>query len=121
MLGHNADKDERLSDATATSVIELGQVNDLLNLNSLLFKKAKWKICFNQGFLISMARIKSTEICKKICFLLMQLSSGWHQPHQEINTRAVDGTSQQLELYKVNESLYLAWTIDVLEENSNNV
>ncbi|KHN14987.1 Putative regulator of nonsense transcripts 1 [Glycine soja] len=118
---HNADKDERLSDATATSVIELGQVNDLLNLNSLLFKKAKWKICFNQGFLISMARIKSTEICKKICFLLMQLSSGWHQPHQEINTRAVDGTSQQLELYKVNESLYLAWTIDVLEENSNNV
>ncbi|KAH1226393.1 Helicase SEN1 [Glycine max] len=121
MLGHNADKDERLSDATATSVIELGQVNDLLNLNSLLFKKAKWKICFNQGFLISMARIKSTEICKKICFLLMQLSSGWHQPHQEINTRAVDGTSQQLELYKVNESLYLAWTIDVLEENSNNI
>lgn len=45
MLGHNADKDERLSDATATSVIELGQVNDLLNLNSLLFKKAKWKVC----------------------------------------------------------------------------
>lgn len=44
MLGHNADKDERLSDATATSVIELGQVNDLLNLNSLLFKKAKWKV-----------------------------------------------------------------------------
>ncbi|KAG4920415.1 hypothetical protein JHK86_049228 [Glycine max] len=119
---HNADEDERLSDAIATSVIELGQVSDLLKLNSLLFKKAKWKVCLNQSFLISMARIKSAEICKKICSLLMQLSSGWRQPHRNINIRVLDDTSsQQLELYKVNESLYLAWTIDVLEENSNYV
>lgn len=52
----------------------------------------------------------------------MQLSSGWRQPHRNINIRVLDDTSsQQLELYKVNESLYLAWTIDVLEENSNYV
>jgi len=69
-----------------------------------------------------MARIKSTEICQKICSLLRQLSSGWRQPKREINFGVVDDTSSQLlELYKVNESLYLVWTIDVIEENSNYV
>lgn len=113
---HNADEDERLSHAITTAMIELGQFGDLLNLNSPLFRETKWKICFSQSFLISMARIKSIEICKKICFLLVQLSSGWRQPHQEITIGVLD---DMLELYRVNESLYLAWTIDVVEENSN--
>lgn len=51
----------------------------------------------------------------------MQLSSGQHQPHQETNIGVLDSTSLMLELYKVNESLYLVWTIDILEENSNYV
>lgn len=69
-----------------------------------------------------MATIKSTEVCKKICSLLMKLSSGWRQPHQETNLGVAGYTcSQLLELYKVNELLYLAWTIDILEENSNYV
>ncbi|TKY47336.1 P-loop nucleoside triphosphate hydrolase superfamily protein [Spatholobus suberectus] len=79
---HNADEDERLSHAITTAIIELDQVGDLLNM---LFRKARWKVCFDQSFLISMARIKSAEICKKICSLLIQLSSGWRQPHWEIN------------------------------------
>ncbi|KAK7305621.1 hypothetical protein VNO77_43527 [Canavalia gladiata] len=117
---HNAEEDERLSYAIATAMIELGQVGDLLNLNSTQFRKARWKVCFNQSFLIFMTRMKSTEICKKICSLLMQLSNGSHQPHQEINIGVVDDTSSQLlELYRVDELLYLVWTIDVLEENSN--
>jgi len=69
-----------------------------------------------------MARIKNTEICQKICTLLRQLSSGWRQSKREINFGVVDDTSSQLlELYKVNESLHLVWTIDVIEENSNYV
>jgi senataxin len=42
---HSADEDERLSHVIATAMIELGQVGDLLNMNSLLFKKARWKVC----------------------------------------------------------------------------
>ncbi|XP_050880685.1 uncharacterized protein LOC127084308 isoform X1 [Lathyrus oleraceus] len=119
---HSADEDERLSHFIATAMIDLGQVRDLLNTNSLLFRKARWKVYFNQSFLNSMARIKSTEDCKKICSLLMLLSSGWHQPHQDINIRVVDDTSSQLlGLCKVNELLYLVWTINILEENSNHV
>ncbi|KAL5076958.1 hypothetical protein RYX36_015942 [Vicia faba] len=119
---HSADEDERLSHFIATAMIDLGQVRDLLNTNSLLFRKARWKVCFNQSFLISMARIKSTEDCEKICSLLMLLSSGWHQPHQDINFGVVDDTSSQLlGLCKVNELLYLVWTINILEENSNYV
>ncbi|KAK7387342.1 hypothetical protein VNO78_28069 [Psophocarpus tetragonolobus] len=119
---HNADEDDRLFHAIITAMIELGQVGDLLNLDSLLFRKARWKVFCSQNFLISIERIKRTEICKRICSLLMQLSSGWRQPHQEINFGVVDDTSfPLLELYKVNELLYLAWTIDVHEENSNYV
>ncbi|KAL2317854.1 hypothetical protein Fmac_031730 [Flemingia macrophylla] len=36
---HNADEDERLSHVITTATIELGQVGDLLNLNSMLFRK----------------------------------------------------------------------------------
>jgi len=43
---HSADEDERLSHAIATAMIELGQVGDLLNMSSLLFRKATWKVCF---------------------------------------------------------------------------
>jgi len=69
-----------------------------------------------------MGRIKSTEDCKKICSLLVQLSSGWHQPHREINIGVIDDTSSQLlGLCKVNELLYIVWTIDILEENSDYV
>ncbi|XP_058787781.1 uncharacterized protein LOC131662104 [Vicia villosa] len=119
---HSADEDERLSHFIATAMIDLGQVRDLLNTNSLLFRKARWKVCFNQSFLISMARIRSTEDCKKICSLLMLLSGGWHQPDKDINIGVVgDTSSQMLGLCKVNESLYLVWTISILEENSNSV
>ncbi|XP_014518833.1 uncharacterized protein LOC106776048 isoform X1 [Vigna radiata var. radiata] len=119
---HNADEDDRLSHAITNSIIDLGQVGDLLHLSSPLFRKARWKVCFNQSFLISMARIKSSEICQKICSLLRQLSSGWRQPKREINLGVVDDISSQLlELYKVNESLYLVWTIDIIKDNSNYV
>ena len=80
------------------------------------------QVCFNRSFLTTMARIKSTDVCKEICSVLMQLSSGSRQPHQEINIGVADDTcSQLLQLYKVNELLYLVWTIDILEENSNYV
>ncbi|XP_027190521.1 uncharacterized protein, partial [Cicer arietinum] len=62
---HSADEDERLSHVIAIAIIELGQVGDLLNMNYLLFRKARWKVCFNQSFRFSMTRINSTEDCKK--------------------------------------------------------
>lgn len=42
---HSVDEDERLSHFIATAMIDLGQVRDLLNTNSLLFRKARWKVC----------------------------------------------------------------------------
>lgn len=55
---HNADEDERLSYAIATAMIELGQVGDLLNMNSLLFRKARWKVCCLKLFLLFFSIIK---------------------------------------------------------------
>ncbi|XP_061360518.1 uncharacterized protein LOC133304491 isoform X2 [Gastrolobium bilobum] len=115
---HNADEDERLSHAIATAMIELGQLGDLLDMNSMFFRKARWKVFFNQSFMISLARIKSTEVCKKIFSLLVQLSSGWRQPHQVINVGVVDDTSSQLlELYKIARDIdiwYRNYSVDIL-------
>lgn len=48
---HNADEDERLSHVIANAMIELGQVVDLLNMNSLIFRKARCKVCCLKLFL----------------------------------------------------------------------
>lgn len=48
---HNANEDERLSHVIATAMIEIGQVGDLLNMNSTLFRKEGWKVCFLKLFL----------------------------------------------------------------------
>jgi senataxin len=55
---HSADEDERLSHVIATAMIELGQVGDLLNMNSLLFKKARWKVCCLNLFLCLILLLK---------------------------------------------------------------
>lgn len=41
----NADEDKRLLKAIIDSLVERGQLYDLLNMNSLLFKDARWKVC----------------------------------------------------------------------------
>lgn len=42
---HNADEDESLAEAITAALVELDQVGNLLNMDSLLFRKAKWKVC----------------------------------------------------------------------------
>lgn len=49
---HNACEYERLSHAIATAMIELDQVGHLLDMNSLLFRKARWKVCCVKLFLL---------------------------------------------------------------------
>ncbi|KAF8398737.1 hypothetical protein HHK36_014595 [Tetracentron sinense] len=114
-----ADEDKSLVDAILAALVEHGQLYDFLNMDSLVFRNARWKVYFSDDFWKSMARIKSVKTRKEVVTLLMKLSSGWRHPHKQRNLNFVDGTSQSLELYTVNGLLKLVWTIDVLEENSN--
>lgn len=55
---HNADEDDRLSHAITNSIIDLGQVGDLLHLSSPLFRKARWKV-------------RNLELFSRLCFYLI--------------------------------------------------
>jgi hypothetical protein len=45
---YEANEDKRLAQAITAALVELGELDILLNKDSLLFKKAKWKVheCF---------------------------------------------------------------------------
>ncbi|CAL2244485.1 unnamed protein product [Prunus armeniaca] len=119
---HNADEDNNLAQAIAVALLELGQLHSLLNIDSFLFKNARWKVCFTREFQKSLAMIKDTVICREVFNLLTKLSSGWRRAQKDKGIIVHDGTcAQLLEKYKVNRLLSLIWTVDILQQNSEYV
>ncbi|KAF9624453.1 hypothetical protein IFM89_011461 [Coptis chinensis] len=116
----DAEKDETLAKTLIDSMLQHGQLDDLLNTNSMLFRGARWKLIFWDDFGMSLARIKNVETRKEVLSLLMKLSNGWrHPPQRQKNLILLDGTSSQLlELYEVHGLLNLLWTVDVIMEGS---
>ncbi|BBG98601.1 P-loop containing nucleoside triphosphate hydrolases superfamily protein, partial [Prunus dulcis] len=110
---HNADEDNNLALAIAAALLELGQLHSLLNIDSFLFKNARWKVCFTSEFQKSLAMIKDTVICREV---------GWRRAQKDKGIIVHDGTcAQLLEKYKVNRLLNLIWTVDILQQNSEYV
>ncbi|KAI3977462.1 hypothetical protein MKX01_000375 [Papaver californicum] len=117
----SVDDDKMLSKAVTDALIELNQLDDLLNMDSLLFKGAKWKVIFGDGFWSSLSGIKSVEARKNLVALLMKLSSGWRQRSQrEKELKTNDGAvAQLLRRNQINGRLNLIWTTDIAKEKSN--
>ncbi|XAR73623.1 hypothetical protein NMG60_11007658 [Bertholletia excelsa] len=116
---HNATDDKNLAQAVAGALIEHNQIDTLFKADSQLFINAKWKVCFSNDFLKSMNSIKNVEVKKEVISLVQRLSSGWRLNYQEDGFPNWNGTSLELlELYKVNGLLSLAWTVDIVRENS---
>ncbi|XP_062110913.1 uncharacterized protein LOC133822556 isoform X2 [Humulus lupulus] len=107
---HNANEDKNLAVAITAALVQLKQIQLLPNLDSLLFREAKWKVCFNNDFWTSMARVKDYECCKEILSLLVKLSCGWRN----------GASSQLVECYKVKQ-MSIVWTVDLLLENSHHI
>ncbi|KAL2528127.1 P-loop containing nucleoside triphosphate hydrolase superfamily protein [Forsythia ovata] len=119
---YNAFEDKNMGQAITSALIELGQLNLLFDMNSPLFQKAKWKVCFSDEFTKSMSKIPDTDICKEVLSLLEKLSTGWRLLHKHEILGNLDGPSSQfLELYDVKEPFKLIWSIDILRENSNEI
>ncbi|KAJ6364485.1 hypothetical protein OIU76_029440 [Salix suchowensis] len=99
--------------------IELGQLDELFNANSLLFSNARWKFCFSNNFRKSIMKVK-IKARQEVITLLVKLSSGWRQSPEEKNIIVPDGTSSELlENYRVNDKLSLIWTVDIVKEKKN--
>ncbi|KAM7523913.1 hypothetical protein LguiA_013815 [Lonicera macranthoides] len=116
---YNANEDKNLDKAIKGALLELGQIDTLFNMDSLLFKEAKWKVCFSDEFLKSMTRIKDLNIRKEVLTLLTKLSSGWRCAQKDKIVNGVTGTcSMLMEQYNANGEFNLIWTVDILTENS---
>ncbi|PIA63253.1 hypothetical protein AQUCO_00200937v1 [Aquilegia coerulea] len=116
----NVDEDETLSEALIDSMLKLDRLQDLLNMDSILFRSARWKVMFCDEFCKSLARIKSEKTREDVVSILVKLSHGWRNPPQEPRKLSLmDGTSSQLlEHYKVPGLLNLLWTVDIMKEDS---
>ncbi|XP_004295335.1 PREDICTED: uncharacterized protein LOC101293470 [Fragaria vesca subsp. vesca] len=119
---HNADEDSNLAQAITTALLELDQLHSLLNIGSMLFKNAIWKVCFTGDFLNSIRKIKDTAILGEVLALLTSLSRGWRSPHKDKGNVVYDGTSAQLlEKYKIKGHMNIIWTVDIIQENAHYV
>ncbi|KAM7523914.1 hypothetical protein LguiA_013816 [Lonicera macranthoides] len=119
---YNANEDKNLARAITGSLIELGQLDTLLTMDSILFKEAKWKVCFNDEFLNSMTKIKNLRIRKEVFSLLTKLSSGWRRPQKDrIQSGMPLASSMVIEQYNVNAVLKLIWTVEIFRESSEHI
>ncbi|KAI3870922.1 hypothetical protein MKX03_025110, partial [Papaver bracteatum] len=117
---YNATEDYRLSKAIANALAELNQLDDLINMNSLLLKGAWWKVIFGDGFWKSLRIVKNVETKKELVTLLMSISSGWRcHPEKPMKPENMTSySSQLLEKSRITGNLYLLWTVDTIKENS---
>ncbi|KAJ8769973.1 hypothetical protein K2173_009055 [Erythroxylum novogranatense] len=115
---YNADEDKSLDKAIidATAV----ELDDLLNMKSLQVGKSVWKVCLSEDFRKSVAGIAGADIQNEVISLLGKLSTGWRQPCSDRSITMLEATcSEILECYRVNDMLYLIWSVDTMKEKSN--
>ncbi|KAI9379757.1 hypothetical protein POPTR_017G140501v4 [Populus trichocarpa] len=116
---YNAEEGKSLSKAITDDFLESDQLDALLNVNSPLFRNARWKFCFSNDFRKSILKVRN-EARQEVFSLLSKLSSGWRESPEERIIVVRHGTSSELlEQYRVNDQLKLIWTVDIIKENSN--
>ncbi|XP_030499105.2 uncharacterized protein LOC115714517 isoform X2 [Cannabis sativa] len=114
---HDAWEDMNMARAITVALIGLNQISMLLGLDAVLFKKARWKVCFTYFFWQSMTSVKNNLFYKKVLILLEKLSGGWRDIYIERDHAEI--SSQLLEFYLVSMELYLVWTVDIVKDDSH--
>ncbi|KAL7163132.1 hypothetical protein ACSBR2_039265 [Camellia fascicularis] len=111
----DADLDKDLAKAIIDVKKELDQMDDLFNKDSILFKSAKWKVCFSDNFRKSFGKLTSPCIKKSVMNLLLKLSSGWRPKKKNVDS-VCKSSAQILKQFKV-EGLYVVCTIDIVKDS----
>ncbi|XP_073152522.1 uncharacterized protein [Henckelia pumila] len=115
---YNAYDNTSLALAISNALIELGQLNSLFDMHSVLFKSSKWKVHFSAEFQDSMKKLQNTGIHEEMVSLVVKLSNGWRKTSKDKTFDDMDGISSQLmQVYQVKGPLKLIWTIDIIQEN----
>lgn len=79
------------------------------------------QVCFSDEFMTSMARIKNVEARKQVVSHLGRLSGGWRLNQEKRAPNMNGALSQVLKLHAVDGSLNLAWSVNIMRENSEHI
>ncbi|KAK7359560.1 hypothetical protein VNO77_01521 [Canavalia gladiata] len=110
----DADEDMELAKSIWNVKKELDQLDDLLNADSFLFKKSRWKVIFSDNFLKSFKKLRSEQTKKLVLSLLLKLSSGWRPKRMKVGLLC--GNSLQiLKQFKVG-GLFVVCSTDIVKE-----
>nr|GEU56937.1 UvrD-like helicase, ATP-binding domain, P-loop containing nucleoside triphosphate hydrolase [Tanacetum cinerariifolium] len=110
----DADADECLKMIIIAAMKELEQLDDLVNMNSILFKHAKWKVLISDEFRRSFRKLTGSRLKKKVLNLLLKLSSGWRPKNRSVDL-CCESSSQILKQFKV-EGIYAIYSIDIIKK-----
>ncbi|XVF02940.1 hypothetical protein REPUB_Repub04eG0217900 [Reevesia pubescens] len=110
----DADEDEELAKAILDAKKDFGQLDDLLNQDSVLFRNARWKVLFSDYFKKSFGKLKSVQTQKLVLNLLLKLSCCWRPKKRNVDI-ICESSSMVLKQFKV-EGLYIVCSIDVVKE-----
>ncbi|XP_071714212.1 uncharacterized protein, partial [Rutidosis leptorrhynchoides] len=111
----DADADECLKMRIIAAKKELEQLDDLVNGNSVLFKREKWKVLFSDDFRRSFTKLTCVRLKKLVLNLLLKLSGGWRPKNKSVDLNCRN-SSHILKQFKV-EGLYVICTIDIIKES----
>ncbi|KAL5061399.1 hypothetical protein RYX36_033003 [Vicia faba] len=109
----DAGKDPNLAKAIVNTKKQLNQLDDLLNVNSVIFKSSIWKVLFSDIFLKSFKKLPSKRTKESVIDVLIKLSSGWRPKKRKVDL-VCGKTSQMLQQYKV-EGLFVVCSKDILD------
>ncbi|XP_062113018.1 uncharacterized protein LOC133824159 [Humulus lupulus] len=114
----NADSDEDLAKAITEVKKESGQFDDMIDKDSILFKRSKWKVFFSENFLMSFNKLEVVEAKRPVIKLLLKLSDGWRpRGPSVVSSVSLCENSLQIMSFKV-EGLCILSTVDIVKEYS---
>ncbi|KAL2343586.1 hypothetical protein Fmac_004871 [Flemingia macrophylla] len=111
----DADEDKDLAKSIWDTKKELDQLDDLLHVDSFLFKNCRWKVLFSDIFLRSFKKLRSEQTKKSVISLLLKLSSGWRPKRMNVNL-VCENSSQILKHFKVGR-LFVVCSTDIVKES----
>ncbi|KAM7484789.1 hypothetical protein LguiA_000798 [Lonicera macranthoides] len=112
---YDADESKELGKVIMDVKKELDQLDDFLNSESILFKKARWKVIFSDNFRRSFLKLKSAETKTLVLLHLSKLSSGWRPKRGNVSA-TFESFSGILKSFMV-RGLYIIASIDIVKES----
>ncbi|XP_074264825.1 uncharacterized protein LOC141587273 [Silene latifolia] len=110
----NANEDEEMAQIITNVKSQLDELEDLLDMKSLIFKDARWKVMFSEIFVKSFSKLPSTYSKKIVLNFLLKLANGWRP--RKYKADATGSSLSIVKQYRV-EGCFIICTNDICKDS----